>query len=145
VTRPDSSPDGRSDETTATPRLEADSLTRRYGEVTAVKCRSTLSDRPTGQCASAATNPQTVPRAVRRRVGVLPEAFGYRGSITRPPRTRPGFTSLSGRVCQVLPTVRGLVRSASTALRASAPATNPAIATKIPKTARTSNPSGRTT
>jgi ABC-2 type transport system ATP-binding protein len=85
-------------------RLEIDSLTKRYGEVTAVDGlslrvaagevfgflgpngagKSTTIDilldfvRPTsGSVRVCGHDPQTAPRAVRRRVGVLPEATGY--------------------------------------------------------------------
>jgi ABC-2 type transport system ATP-binding protein len=105
VTRTDSSPDDRSgDRTGAAARLEVDSLTKRYGEVTAVDGlslrveagevfgflgpngagKSTTIDvlldfvRPTsGSVRVCGHDPQTAPRAVRRRVGVLPEATGY--------------------------------------------------------------------
>ncbi|MFC7177362.1 ABC transporter ATP-binding protein [Halosegnis marinus] len=87
-----------------TPRLEVDSLTKRYGEVTAVDGlsfqvgpgevfgflgpngagKSTTIDilldfvRPTsGSVRVCGHDPETAPRAVRRRVGVLPEATGY--------------------------------------------------------------------
>jgi ABC-2 type transport system ATP-binding protein len=101
VTRTDSPPD---DTTAATPRLEVDSLTKRYGEVTAVDGlslrvdagevfgflgpngagKSTTIDvlldfvRPTsGSVRVCGHDPQAAPHAVRRRVGVLPEATGY--------------------------------------------------------------------
>jgi ABC-2 type transport system ATP-binding protein len=101
VTRTDSPPDGT---TAATPRLGIDSLTKRYGEVTAVDGlslrvdagevfgflgpngagKSTTIDvlldfvRPTsGSVRVCGHDPQAAPHAVRRRVGVLPEATGY--------------------------------------------------------------------
>ena len=102
MTRTDSSPDRFSGDTAA--RLEVDSLTKQYGEVTAIDGlslrieagevfgflgpngagKSTTIDvlldfvRPTsGSVRVCGHDPQADPRAVRRRVGVLPEATGY--------------------------------------------------------------------